>query len=123
MISKGRIRLAKAGERVLIAALPALELPLAPALSRNAVVLATQAGHIIALRPGDGTVLWDFATQGASIMGEVARPGIYPVLGSRRLFVLLPARGTPVALATKSIAGTRVVAGSDLSAPALHSSM
>jgi polysaccharide export outer membrane protein len=33
----------------------------------------------------------EYATQGASVLGEVSKPGIYPVLGSRRLFDLLSA--------------------------------
>jgi polysaccharide export outer membrane protein len=32
-------------------------------------------------------------SQGASVIGEVARPGIYPVVGERRLFDLLSAAG------------------------------
>lgn len=41
---------------------------------------------------------------GAEVMGEVARPGIYPVLGSRRLFDILSAAG-----GTTSNAGRTVV--------------
>jgi polysaccharide biosynthesis/export protein len=33
----------------------------------------------------------EFATQGVSVMGEVMKPGIYPVLGPRRLFDLIAA--------------------------------
>ncbi len=40
---------------------------------------------------------------GAEVMGEVARPGIYPVLGSRRLFDILSAAG-----GTTSSAGREV---------------
>jgi len=35
----------------------------------------------------------EFATQGISVLGEVARPGIYPLLGSPRLFDALSAAG------------------------------
>jgi len=35
----------------------------------------------------------EYASQGASILGEVARPGIYPVLGEQRLFDLISAAG------------------------------
>jgi len=34
-----------------------------------------------------------YASQGASLLGEVLRPGIYPVLGGQRLFDLLSAAG------------------------------
>ncbi|MGC2186539.1 MAG: polysaccharide biosynthesis/export family protein [Terriglobales bacterium] len=37
----------------------------------------------------------EYATQGISVLGEVQKPGVYPVLGSRRLFdVLAMAGGT-----------------------------
>ena len=45
----------------------------------------------------------EYATQGASIMGEVARPGIYPVLGSRRLFDMIAAAGGMTPKAGKTI--------------------
>ena len=35
----------------------------------------------------------NYASQGASLLGEVMRPGIYPVLGGQRLFDLLSAAG------------------------------
>lgn len=35
----------------------------------------------------------EYASQGASVLGEVMRPGIYPVLGEQRLFDLISAAG------------------------------
>lgn len=35
----------------------------------------------------------EYATQGVSVMGEVLRPGVYPLLGSRRLFDVLSMAG------------------------------
>jgi polysaccharide export outer membrane protein len=35
----------------------------------------------------------EYASQGASILGEVAKPGIYPVLGQQHLFDLISAAG------------------------------
>lgn len=35
----------------------------------------------------------EFTSQGVSLLGEVARPGIYPVLGDQKLFNLLSAAG------------------------------
>lgn len=40
---------------------------------------------------------------GAEVMGEVARPGIYPVLGSRRLFDLLSAAGGTTSNAGRAV--------------------
>jgi polysaccharide biosynthesis/export protein len=35
----------------------------------------------------------DYASQGVSVMGEVGRPGVYPMMGSRRLYDLVSAAG------------------------------
>lgn len=35
----------------------------------------------------------EFASQGVSVLGEVARPGVYPMIGTRRLFDLVSAAG------------------------------
>jgi polysaccharide export outer membrane protein len=35
----------------------------------------------------------EYATQGVSVLGEVSKPGVYPVLGSRRLFDVLSLAG------------------------------
>lgn len=35
----------------------------------------------------------EYVTQGASLLGEVMKPGIYPVLGSRRLYDIISAAG------------------------------
>ena len=45
----------------------------------------------------------EFATQGISVLGEVARPGIYPLLGSPRLFDALSAAGGATNRAGKMI--------------------
>ena len=35
----------------------------------------------------------EYASQGASLLGEVAKPGVYPVLGEQHLFDLISAAG------------------------------
>jgi polysaccharide biosynthesis/export protein len=47
-----------------------------------------------------------YASQGASVLGEVARPGVYPVLGQQRLFDLISAAGGFTEKAGRSIAVT-----------------
>jgi len=47
-----------------------------------------------------------YASQGASILGEVARPGVYPVTGQQRLFDLVSAAGGFTEKAGKSITVT-----------------
>jgi len=45
----------------------------------------------------------EYTSQGASLLGEVAKPGIYPVLGDERLFSLISAAGGFTDRAGKSI--------------------
>ena len=49
----------------------------------------------------------EFVTQGISVMGEVVKPGVYPLLGSRRLFDALSAAGGTTQKAGKVISITR----------------
>jgi polysaccharide export outer membrane protein len=44
-------------------------------------------------KPHANILIKEFATQGVSVLGEVAKPGIYPLLGSRRLYDVLSAAG------------------------------
>src|SRR5579863_8806603 len=47
-----------------------------------------------------------YASQGASILGEVTKPGVYPVLGEQRLFDLISAAGGFTEKAGRSITVT-----------------
>lgn len=77
---------------------------------------STEAERLIEKRLVDGGMLRDphvsvfvkeYATQGISVMGEVAKPGIYPLLGARRLFDALSSAGGTTARAGKVISITR----------------
>lgn len=57
-------------------------------------------GHYVR-EPSISLFISDFATQGASIMGEITKPGVYPVWGSRRLFDIIAAAGGVTARAGK----------------------
>lgn len=57
--------------------------------------------------PSVTVLVVEYATQGASILGEVTKPGIYPVLGERRLFDLISAAGGLTDRAGKLITVTR----------------
>src|SRR5579864_399090 len=76
---------------------------------------AEEAGGLIQRRLSDGgfvkephvTLFVDqYASQGASILGEVARPGVYPVPGQQRLFDLISAAGGFTEKAGRSITVT-----------------
>lgn len=45
----------------------------------------------------------EYASQGASVLGEVSKPGVYPVLGEQRLFDLISSAGGLTDKAGKSI--------------------
>lgn len=49
----------------------------------------------------------EYATQGVSVMGEVQKPGVYPVLGARKLFDVLSLAGGTTPKAGKLISITR----------------
>ncbi|MBZ5722017.1 MAG: polysaccharide export protein [Acidobacteriia bacterium] len=48
----------------------------------------------------------EYASQGASVLGEVSKPGVYPVLGRQRLFDLISAAGGLTEKAGRSITVT-----------------
>lgn len=61
-----------------------------------------EAQAVVEKRYGDGGFLKDphvslfideYASQGASVLGEVGKPGVYPVLGQQRLLDLISAAG------------------------------
>jgi polysaccharide biosynthesis/export protein len=48
----------------------------------------------------------EYASQGASVLGEVTKPGVYPVLGEQRLFDLISAAGGFTEKAGRSVTVT-----------------
>lgn len=65
----------------------------------------TEGGYL--RNPNVTVLVVEYATQGASVLGEVTKPGIYPVLGERRLFDLISAAGGLTDRAGKLITVTR----------------
>lgn len=49
----------------------------------------------------------DYASQGVTLLGEVGKPGIYPVLGDRRLFDLFSSAGGLTDRASRTVSITR----------------
>jgi polysaccharide export outer membrane protein len=49
----------------------------------------------------------EYATQGVSVLGEVQKPGVYPILGSRRLFDVLSMAGGTSSKAGRIVSITR----------------
>jgi len=74
-----------------------------------------EAQAVLEKRYADGGFLKDphvnlfvdeYASQGASVLGEVSKPGVYPVLGEQRLFDLISSAGGLTEKAGKSITVT-----------------
>ena len=49
----------------------------------------------------------EYASQGVTVLGEVSKPGIYPVLGDRRLFDMFSAAGGLTDRASRTVSITR----------------
>jgi polysaccharide export outer membrane protein len=60
--------------------------------AQTAIASKMEAGHYLK-SASVSLFVSDFATQGVSVMGEVNKPGVYPVWGERRLFDLLAEAG------------------------------
>lgn len=62
-------------------------------VAQNLQVRLSQGGYFN--NPEVGVFVKEYATEGVSILGEVQKPGVYPLLGARTLFdVLSAAQGT-----------------------------
>ena len=76
----------------------------------------SEANRVIETRLKEGGFLRDphvtlftkeYATQGITVLGEVSKPGVYPMLGVRRLYDLLSLAGGPTPRAGKVVSITR----------------
>ncbi len=65
---------------------------LTPDQARDLIETRLRDGGFIR-NPYVSVLVKEFATQGISVMGEVTKPGIYPLLGSRRLYDAISAAG------------------------------
>ena len=101
-------------KQVRVSATGEVTLPLAGTVKIVGMTVA-QAGAAIAKKLNDGgffnnptvSVLEkEFSTQGISVLGEVQKPGIYPLPGSRSLFDALSAAGGTTARAGKIVSVT-----------------
>jgi polysaccharide export outer membrane protein len=70
----------------------------AATLIRNKLI----AGHFFN-NPQVSVLQKEFATQGVAVLGEVQKPGVYPVLGTHKLFDLISAAGGTTPKAGKTV--------------------
>jgi polysaccharide export outer membrane protein len=65
---------------------------LTPTQAQDLIAQKLAAGGFYS-QPQVSIFVMEYATQGVSVLGEVLKPGVYPVLGSRRLFDVLSLAG------------------------------
>ena len=65
---------------------------LTPEAAQNSIEEKFRSGGFLN-NPHVTLLIKEMATQGISVMGEVARPGIYPLMGPRRLYDVIAAAG------------------------------
>ncbi len=65
---------------------------LTPSQAQDLIAKKLVAGGYFA-QPQVSIFVMEYATQGVSVMGEVLKPGVYPLLGTRRLFDVLSLAG------------------------------
>lgn len=72
--------------------------------ARDLISSKLREGHFI-LNPQVSVLIREYGTQGVSVLGEVHKPGVYPVLGNRTLLDVLSEAGgtTPFAGASATI--------------------
>ena len=60
--------------------------------AQSLIASKLDGGHFVR-QPSVSLFISDFATQGVSVMGEVTKPGVYPVWGERHLLDMIAAAG------------------------------
>ena len=68
--------------------------------AQSLIASKLDSGHFVR-DPSVSLFISDFATQGVSVMGEVTKPGVYPVWGERHLLDMIAAAGGVTARAGK----------------------
>ncbi len=69
------------------------------------------------LHPEVSVLIQEYGTQGVSVLGEVQKPGIYPVLGSRTLFDVISQAGGTTSLAGPTVTIKRNTEGTIITIP------
>ena len=68
----------------------------------------------IFLHPEVSVLIQEYSTQGVSVLGEVAKPGVFPVLGTRSLLDIISEAGGTTPTASKEVTIQRRLDGSML---------
>lgn len=104
MKQEGRVSSTGVVMMPLIGAVPVSGLTIAEAQDRIAKQLVD--GNFLQ-NPSISVLIREYSTQGISVLGEVNKPGIYPLLGQRRLFDAISAAGGTTPRAGRIVSITR----------------
>ncbi len=104
MKQDGRVSASGVVMMPLIGAVPVSGLTIAEAQDRIARQLVD--GNFLQ-NPSVSVLIREYSTQGISVLGEVNKPGIYPLLGQRRLFDAISAAGGTTPRAGRVVSITR----------------
>jgi polysaccharide export outer membrane protein len=80
----------------------------------EALIAQTYQAKNFFLHPEVSVFISEYSTQGTSVLGEVLRPGVYPVLGTRSLLDIISAAGGTTPTASNDITVQRHADGSIL---------
>lgn len=89
---------------------------LTPDQTRDAIATSLRDGNFV-LHPQVAVLIQEYGTQGVSVLGQVQKPGVYPVLGSRTLLDVISQAGGTTTLAGSSVTIKRHADGAILTIP------
>ncbi len=89
---------------------------LTPDQTREAIASSLRDGNFV-LHPQVSVLIQEYGTQGVSVLGQVQKPGVYPVLGSRTLLDVISQAGGTTTLAGSSVTIKRHADGAILTIP------
>ena len=89
---------------------------LTPDQTREAIASGLRDGNFV-LHPQVSVLIQEYGTQGVSVLGQVQKPGVYAVLGSRTLLDVISQAGGTTALAGSSVTIKRHADGTILTIP------
>lgn len=86
---------------------------LTPEESQTLIANQYREGNFF-VHPEVSVLIQEYSTQGASVLGEVAKPGVYPVLGARSLLDIISVAGGTTPTASNEVTIQRRIDGSML---------
>jgi polysaccharide biosynthesis/export protein len=89
---------------------------LTPDEARDVIAQLLVTGHFL-VNPQVSVLIQEYGTQGVSVLGEVQKPGVYPILGNRTLLDVISQAGGTTVYAGSSVTVKRNSDGTLLTIP------